>query len=237
MTASPGLLVSVRSADEARAALTGGATLIDVKEPARGPLGRADEAVIAAVVAAVDGRRPVSAALGELADGMASIPAVGLAYVKWGLAGCLDGRDWRALLRPRLAAAGPPRVVLTAYADARCARAPEVEEVLALAAEQPGGVLLVDTFTKSAPSGGRRTTLLDWLPVGRVIELCRRARAADVRIALAGSLGLTEIAELRPAAPDWFAVRGAACAHGDRGAPIDVQRVAALTALLKRCPE
>ena len=44
------LLVSVRSAAEAEAALLGGADVIDVKEPDRGPLGRADDAVIAAVV-------------------------------------------------------------------------------------------------------------------------------------------------------------------------------------------
>jgi uncharacterized protein (UPF0264 family) len=68
------LLVSVRSAAEAEAALAGGAGLIDVKEPARGALGRADAAVIAAVVRAVGGRRPVSAALGELAEGGAASP-------------------------------------------------------------------------------------------------------------------------------------------------------------------
>ena len=37
----PQLLVSVRSAEEARAALEGGAALIDVKEPSRGSLGSA----------------------------------------------------------------------------------------------------------------------------------------------------------------------------------------------------
>src|SRR5262245_13850027 len=62
------LLVSVRSAAEAHAALAGGADLIDVKEPSRGPLGRADDSVISAVLVAVHGRRPVSAAMGELAD-------------------------------------------------------------------------------------------------------------------------------------------------------------------------
>ncbi|MBY0228781.1 MAG: (5-formylfuran-3-yl)methyl phosphate synthase, partial [Gemmataceae bacterium] len=36
----PGLIVSVRSADEARIALENGADLIDVKEPSRGALGR-----------------------------------------------------------------------------------------------------------------------------------------------------------------------------------------------------
>ena len=65
---APGLLVSVRSAAEACAALAGGAALIDVKEPAHGPLGRASDDVIRAVMDAVGGRCAVSAALGELAD-------------------------------------------------------------------------------------------------------------------------------------------------------------------------
>jgi len=47
------LLVSVRSAAEALAALAGGAAVIDVKEPSRGPLGRADGDVWRAVLAAV----------------------------------------------------------------------------------------------------------------------------------------------------------------------------------------
>jgi len=64
----PKLLVSVRDAAEARAALVGGADLIDVKEPSRGSLGRAEADTIAAVAHAVGGRTPVSAALGELRD-------------------------------------------------------------------------------------------------------------------------------------------------------------------------
>jgi uncharacterized protein (UPF0264 family) len=67
-----GLLVSVRSAAEAEAALAGGAGLIDVQEPGRGSLGRADAETVAAVLRAVAGRRPVSAALGELTEGGAS---------------------------------------------------------------------------------------------------------------------------------------------------------------------
>ena len=43
----------------------GGAGLIDVKERDNGPLGFAGVEVIAAVLRAVGGRRPVSAALGE----------------------------------------------------------------------------------------------------------------------------------------------------------------------------
>src|SRR4051794_10666436 len=96
-----GLLVSVRSAAEAVEALAGGADIIDVKEPSRGSLGRADDAVAAEVLAEVDGRRPVSAALGELADWNESLPR-GCAFVKWGLANV--GKDWEDRLESALAA-------------------------------------------------------------------------------------------------------------------------------------
>ena len=61
MSSTPGLLVSVRTADEVAAALDGGADLIDVKEPAKGPLAPAEAEVVAAVIDAVDGKVPVSA--------------------------------------------------------------------------------------------------------------------------------------------------------------------------------
>src|SRR3954468_1178551 len=82
-----GLLVSVRSPAEAEDALRGGAALIDVKEPACGSLGRASDQTIAEVLRQVAGRRPVSAACGELKDNLPLFPAPGLRYVKWGLAG------------------------------------------------------------------------------------------------------------------------------------------------------
>src|SRR5207248_6212819 len=95
----PSLLVSVRSEAEVEVALAGGAALIDVKEPARGSLGRASEATLTGVLRSVAGRRPVSAALGELAEATENrwpLAAIGLAYVKWGLAGYADvKRDWR----------------------------------------------------------------------------------------------------------------------------------------------
>ena len=51
-----GVLVSVRDAAEAEEALVGGAAVIDVKDPARGSLGAAAPATVAAVARAV-GRR------------------------------------------------------------------------------------------------------------------------------------------------------------------------------------
>jgi hypothetical protein len=224
--------VSVRSAAEAEVALAGGAALIDVKEPARGPLGRADAATIAAVVSAVARRRPVSAALGELLDGAELPPCPGLRYVKWGLAG-MGQVDWRQELERRLEQPGPQCVVV-AYADWQCAVAPPLDDVVAFACERSGNVLLVDTHCKDAArlSLRRKPTLLDWITPTEVIDLCERCRAAGVQVALAGSLGSAEIEQLLPARPAWFAVRGAACDSGAREAEVACERVQALVNLL-----
>ena len=63
-----GLLVSVRSASEGVVAVLGGASVVDVKEPDRGPLGRADASVWRETRRVVPPAIPVSVALGEIAD-------------------------------------------------------------------------------------------------------------------------------------------------------------------------
>lgn len=235
----PGLLVSVRSAAEAAAALEGGADLIDVKEPARGSLGRADDQAVRAVLATIAGRRPVSAARGELmdessarSDGPSWDP--GLHFVKWGLAGAAT-RDWRQRLEA-FEARCVPQVVVVAYADWQCAEAPGVEEVVGFACRKPGQILLLDTHCKTPSVLGlrRRPNLLDWLTVDEVVDICRTCRAAGGRVALAGSLDLGTMELLAPACPDWFAVRSAACAAGERHAAIEADRVRCLSHWLER---
>ncbi|MBI2803833.1 MAG: hypothetical protein HYX68_02485 [Planctomycetes bacterium] len=230
-----GLLVSVRSVAEARSALTGGAALIDVKEPAHGALGRAADETVRAIVEVVALQRPVSAALGEWSDGCHAIPDCALTYFKFGLAGCDRDASWRHELGSLLGAHHSPQLVLAAYADWQCARAPSVDEVFALACAHPGSVLLLDTHCKDAnnPLRKARPTLLDWLPIPWIEDLCARSRSAGVRIALAGSLGRAEIRALLPARPDWFAVRGAVCADGDRQAVIVADKVRTLADLVR----
>jgi uncharacterized protein (UPF0264 family) len=228
------LLVSVRSAEEARAALEGGAGVIDVKEPSRGSLGRADARVIREITAAVGGRRPVSAALGEWADEVGSIPDADLTFVKWGLAGCRRIPDWRRDLARLLEKQTRPQPVLVAYADWQSAQAPSVEEVFALAREHPGSVMLLDTHCKDASKvmGNKRPTVLDWLPAAWVFDLCARCRESEVRIALAGSLGAAQIRELHASRPNWFAVRGAVCEEGNRQGAVQAEKVRQLVEML-----
>jgi (5-formylfuran-3-yl)methyl phosphate synthase len=225
------LLVSVRSVTEALAALEGGAALIDVKEPAHGSLGRPEERTIAAVIRAVAGRRPVSAAMGELLQDPGPCAADGLAFLKWGLAGYGDDPRWRrdlmrAIERIEARAAGCTTVTV-AYADWKRAGAPPVEEVVAFAHRRPGGVLLLDTYGK-----GDGWMLLDWLSIRDIARVCRQCRYAGVRVALAGSLGPDEIRALLPVRPDWFAVRRAVCTGVERHNALSTAKVQALVELL-----
>jgi hypothetical protein len=227
---TPGLLVSVRSVAEAGAALAGGAALIDVKEPSRGSLGRADPATIAAVCDHVGGRCPVSAALGELVETPTGPDVPGLAFAKWGLSQCGPRPGWRKELTMigELLRAGSPgcRLVAVAYADWRRAQSPPPEEVAAFARESPSRAFLLDTWQKDG------STLLDWITPAEVTHLSRACREAGVPVALAGSLGSQEILVLREAQPTWFAVRGAVCRGGRREAEIDPDAVGGLADLV-----
>jgi uncharacterized protein (UPF0264 family) len=228
------LLVSVRSEAEARAALAGGAAIIDVKEPSLGSLGMASRIIWRRVRRVVPRSTIVSVALGELTDWTASdrmaVPGrswTGIGYRKVGLAGAGPTwrEDWRAL-RERMRGTTqpadrpvPPSWVAVVYLDWEAARSPEPTSVMdeAVCMRECAGVLF-DTWDKSRrvdfdPAWGL------WIP--RVKKTCRF-------VALAGSLDEEAIRRFLPLQPDIFAVRGAACQGGNRNAPIDPERVARL---------
>ena len=238
----PGLLVSVRSADEALVALAGGADVIDVKEPLRGPLGAADRQTIADVVHAVDGRAPVTAAAGELVDLLPLVAAnfldpmpPGVSLVKIGLAQCDTLNDWRLHWQRAVAAfqhpRGGPRTLPVAviYADWKAAATPRPELIHNAALEFGCSVILVDTWNKSAGD------LFDHWPLKDLDSFVDRVRRSGLTVVLAGSLtsaNLLAAAELRP---HLVAVRGAACDFGRNGA-VSQKRVKNLRKVLKSAP-
>jgi uncharacterized protein (UPF0264 family) len=226
------LLVSVRSATEAVAALAGGADVIDVKEPANGSLGRASAETIAEVLRVVGGRRPVSAALGEFGDINWDEPLPEqLSYLKWGFS------HWRerslgaiAHIFDRLHVELPERQLVTvAYADWQRAGAPMPDELCRLACAGRWGPMLIDTWRKDG------STLLDFLPLATLTDLRKRCQMSQVPLALAGSLGLAEMRILLPLEPEWFAVRGAVCRERDRTAEVDEHMVRELADWLGVC--
>ena len=202
----PGLLVSVRSAAEAVAALAGGADLIDVKEPARGPLGRADDETIREIVRAVGRKRPVSAALGEWRDHRPGAVPPDLSFVKWGLAGLVAP----GLNRSRTCG-GKLRSPYSSPTPISNGPKPATVTIVEAACELGFPVFLIDTAVKDG------STLLDLMPVPVLADWCDRLKKAGVRVALAGSLDASAIRQLNGVQPDWFAVRGAACVGGRTG--------------------
>src|SRR3954469_1920511 len=206
---SPQLLVSVRSAEEARAALAGGADLIDVKDPTRGALGAADPAVIREVIALVNGRVPVSAAVGEWNEGTEQTAPPGLHYAKWGLAR-LTTLPNGVLTRIRMTdCAFFP--VLVSYADHRRAECPDPEWLAGAAIRFHFPAFLLDTAVKDG------SPLLDWVAPATLARIRFDLGDAGVPVALAGSLDESAIRTLGPLVPDWFAVRGAGCTGGRSG--------------------
>ena len=221
--APPKLLVSVRSAEEAQAALAGGADLIDVKEPANGPLGAAHSSVIRRVVAVVGKRVPVSAALGEWWEWDGRHVPPGLAYAKWGLARWARVRPG-ALQEIRLmdCATYP---VLVGYADHVRVGGPDLDWLVSAAGVYKFPAFLLDTAVKDG------TSLLDWVKPAALAALRFRLADIGVRLALAGSLTEASIRRLAPLEPDWFAVRGAAC-EGGRLGRVSAHRVRDLRAIV-----
>jgi len=227
-----GLLVSVRNATEAAAALAGGAAIIDVKEPRRGALGRADPEASAAVARVVGMRRPWTMACGELNADRKAIAddaseaisshlartsslladgAVPPAAVKIGLAG-MAGTPWQRRLGI-LFASLPPGCgrVAVAYADWQRAGAPAPEDVIAAAAHTCSA-LLIDTFDKAAGS------IFDCCPPGMPEMWVAAAHAVHLQVAVAGRIRLEEIPAAWALGSDVVALRSAVCFNGRDGA-------------------
>src|SRR6266566_4773143 len=120
------LLISVAGPADARAALLGGADVIDAKDPRHGALGPVPLHRLAAIRATVAGARPLSAALGDaaredaLAEAVAAAATLGVVFVKVGFAGVTsEVRARRLAVAARQRAEGETRLVLVAYADWR----------------------------------------------------------------------------------------------------------------------
>jgi uncharacterized protein (UPF0264 family) len=223
------LLVSVRDAAEARIALDSGVDLIDVKEPRRGALGAADPAIWREVLALVEGRVPVSCALGELHEAQAvanDIPA-GMSFLKVGLARVGSLVDWPKRWADVLESQPPGcHVAAVVYADWRSAGAPAPEAILEQAVLLSCSALLVDTFDK------RAGTVFDHWPASDLAVFLGAASQARLTTLLGGGLTWSAMETARATPADYLAVRGLACA-GDRSSSIDARACRRLVENLK----
>ena len=214
------LLVSVSCADEAVKAASGGAHIIDAKDPSAGALGAVPlesfrairGAVPDAVLSAALGDMVGLAETGRLAEEFASL---GARFVKIGFAGVVEARRVAELLECAVRAcqrgASTAGVIAVAYADASRVCAVDARALVQIAGDAGAHGVLVDTADKSGPGLTAlwgMTQLADW--VAAVHELRMVA-------SVAGKLSLDDIDLVRDAGADIAGVRGAACVGGRLG--------------------
>ena len=233
------LLVSVSDAEEAAAAVAGGADIVDAKDPHAGALGPVQPPVLRGIRRAVAAPLRMSAALGDkpspefLRGAILAAKGLGLSYVKLGFAGVCDARQIAGLLTLAVEMAGrengAPGIVAVAYADWRGAGGPEPARLIDVAVEASAAAVLLDTAIKDGHS------ILHLLAETELASMIGRTRESGMLCALAGGLHREDVPVAAALGPDIIGVRGAACVGGRRGR-IRSDRVASLRAALDGVP-
>ncbi|MBN9065995.1 MAG: dihydroneopterin aldolase [Rhizobiales bacterium] len=219
------MLASVRAGEEAEIVLSGGADIIDLKDPGAGSLGALPVEEIGRLHLLIAGRAPVSAVCGDLPmepetirATAEAIAATGVDYVKVGFFPSGKAAD---CARALAVLAGRTKVVAVLFADLD----PDLELLLVLAESGFHGAML-DTADKSK---GR---LLDHMPPERIPPFIERCRSLDLMVGLSGSLEEPDIPRLLPFRPDFLGFRGALCDHSLRTSPISADAVRHIRALI-----
>lgn len=230
------LLVSVRSAAEARVALAGGAGIVDAKAPEAGALGAVSPETLARIREAVPPDVPLSAALGDVTsqDDVATTFArlqVSLSFAKLGFQGVSQAHVVERLLGAAVTLAaglsGGPGVIAVAYADWSRIGSLQPAAFPEIVHRAGAHGLLVDTAIKGK---GR---LPDFLAAEELRALGRALRHHDLYFAVAGSLSLSDVPFALGAGADILGLRGAV-SIGGRNGRIDERLVSALASLLRQ---
>jgi uncharacterized protein (UPF0264 family) len=238
------LLVSVRSAMEVRPALSGGADVIDAKDPARGALGAVSLEVLREIARVVPYDVPLSVALGDLTDcdqvarsvrevQQQAAGARDELYVKLGLAGTPDVDHALRLASAAIEAArarGKARLIVVAYADHALTRSPTPRDVIGIARDAGASGVLLDTYGKD----GR--DLFQYVQEEELRAWASAGKAANLLVALAGSLDQDGVRRAAMVPADVVGVRGSAC-EGGRGGRVVETRVRALVDALAAAPD
>lgn len=217
------LLVSPMNIVEARAALAGGADILDVKNPKEGSLGANFPWAIRAVVDLAEGKVPVSATIGDLdyKPGTASLAALGAAvsgadYIKAGLLGVRTQEQAEEMLIGIVRAVkdydSGKKVVAAGYSD--YARVNSVPPMLlpGVAAKAGADLVMVDTAIKDGKS------TFEFMSGEELKDFISLGHAEGLEVALAGTIGFQHLELLKQLSPDIIGVRGIVCGGDRRGA-------------------
>jgi hypothetical protein len=222
------LLVSPMNVEEAKAAVRGGADIIDVKNPKEGSLGANFPWVISSVRDAI-GEMPMSATIGdfEFKPGTASLAALGAAYaganfVKVGLFGIKTPEEAFEILDAvnRSVKSFDPekKVVASSYSDYKRLGILSPFELPAIGSKVGVDVAMLDTGIKDGK------TTFEFLSEAELKGFVKEAQDLGLLTALAGAIGFGDLDAVLRVNPDILGVRGIVCG-GDRRAVIKEELV------------
>lgn len=215
------LLISVTDEQEASEAITGGADIIDVKNPKEGALGASFPWIIRQIKEITPGNVEVSCALGDLPNlpGSVSLAALGGAmtgvnYIKVGIGAAKTKEDAVFLLQSATKAVqdycSTVKVVAAGYADAARVGSINPSLIPEIADKANVDVAMIDTAVKDGSS------LFTYLNNEQIQTIVADSHNRGLLVALAGSLKKEQIFNVSTLKADIIGVRSAACTNGDR---------------------
>jgi uncharacterized protein (UPF0264 family) len=215
------LLISPKNEAEAVEAAAGGADIIDVKNPAEGPLGASFPWIIRRIRQVTPANIEVSCTVGEAPNlpgsiALASLGAAstGVDYIKAGLFGLKTAEEAVYLMRNVTKAAkecNPAiKVVVSGYADAARVGTVDPMQVPKIAYEAKADIAMLDTAIKDGKN------LFIFLTKPQLSRFVDEAHGYGLKAALAGALQKQDLPEVYALGADIAGVRGAACTHSDR---------------------
>lgn len=216
------LLVSVVDKTETLACVSGGAHIIDVKNPKEGALGANFPHVIREIKEVLPKNLQLSATLGDMPNlpGTASLAALGAAasgvdYVKVGLYGTKTAQEATTLMTEVVRAVKDYnkniKTIASGYADFRTVGCVSPLELPVVAEKAKADGVLVDVKTKNGIDN-----LFTFLTDNELTSFVSEAHDRNLLAALAGSLDVKHVSRVHSLGADIIGVRGAVCAKKDR---------------------
>lgn len=231
------LLVSPQNVGEAKAAIKGGADIIDIKNPAEGSLGANFPWVIKSIADIIPSDLEISATIGDLPNlpGTASLAALGAAscgvdYVKVGLYGISDVREGEYFMSQVVKSVkdydNRVKVVVCAYADYKKINSLNPAVIPQIGKKSGSDVAMIDTAAKG------EYNIFDLMSELELDDFASQSHKMGLSVALAGSVGKSHLKRLAEIGVDIVGVRGCVCEDG-RDSAIDESKVAEIAGIVR----
>ncbi|MEJ2251237.1 MAG: (5-formylfuran-3-yl)methyl phosphate synthase [Candidatus Lokiarchaeota archaeon] len=218
------LLVSPKNLKEAKICVSSKVDYIDCKNPKEGSLGANFPWIISAMkkLIPLQNNQLLSATIGDFPHlpGSASLAALGASVsgadiVKVGLKGPCTLEEAVELMKSVVKAVRDfnrrIKIVAAGYADyERMENAPSFLQIPTIVSKSGADIAMLDTFIKDGKG------LFDFLGMSELTDFIQKAKSYGIGTALAGSLKISDLKNIKKLSPDIIGIRSAVCEDFDR---------------------